>query len=1096
MMMMMMMTTMEAIFLTRNRNKLICKEGDLFGEIEKEDASPSREIEKPPEPETPSEIKPRTRTTSSGKKLPAGAVSLFGGANLFSNEEDSKERTIKEEGPIREEEDVKEINEDTKKPPPIVKGLFDDDDDDDDDNGSNLFDSKPKQANLQEPAKQKRKKTLELFDDKDDDGNLFNDGDKIPAAKSVTEPKKVEKKVPVEDAGGLFAASDKEKMETVPKREEKKTTSKPKVLSLFDDDDAEEEDWFDAIKPTQTPTSLPKDDKKAGNQKQNGPLFSDAQPIEAKAQLAKEKKPPKSKKVSLFDDDDDDLFGTPSSNKNTKDSGLKEKTTLKEKNVEKPEKEVEPKKTPKEAEQKKKDNKTSKEKKTDDLGVNPKTKSQKGRSFIDEYDNGLFGDDQDDLFTSPVKKPSVQAKDSTDKKKPKASAISFLDDDDDDDDDGVDIFGAGSRSGKSHIVKSASEPSQTPTSEEKWKVEISRNADGSKKAESMESSDNLGSVDDDNDDDLFSSKTASNEKKDPNLEQQKEAPKTTEIGENLSPQQKPKKLPGAVSLFGGIDPFAAKKTLRSPSKEEGKPTPAPDQDISKDDDPLATTMSNQQPKPVHSETTAQARGPSRSSKIEKKEITPQKEEVDGVQKESRNIPSIAFNPATFLPGATPPQRTFEPPPASFDDQPPLQTLTNPTKDRAKIQKKRRPPTRQLRQGLTSSEQSIGASIDVVGTTIDSAKSGGAKNPPASTSERKIDSEENRISTEKTIGGIKSLKVEDIFSDDDDDALFGSKRTQPVKQQEKKLDISTEKIDSRKPDIIDTTEEVKAEKMEANRPSTKRYNSDLFSDDRNDDDDIFNVAKAAPSKEESSKVDLNNSILNESKSSMGEEEVVNVETVKDTPQTKTLKVKEVNAKEANAEGANAKEANAKEAHAKEAHGEKESEDEDLFKPSEKREKKVVTKDSKEDGKVQGEEVSKVKKKKKEKASIFNEGVEDDLFSSTPKKQEDKMVTAKKTKKASKTVTDEDLFGDTGSIFDVPSKTKEKKKKKSDTGKDIFSSKDDDIFAKGSTSEKKVKTKKKTEKTERKTTGKASKSQVIDSDKKPDIFEDPLNALGGD
>ena len=53
----------------------------------------------------------------------------------------------------------------------------------------------------------------------------------------------------------------------------------------------------------------------------------------------------------------------------------------------------------------------------------------------------------------------------------------------------------------------------------------------------------------------------------------------------------------------------------------------------------------------------------------------------------------------------------------------------------------------------------------------------------------------------------------------------------------------------------------------------------------------------------------------------------------------------------------------------------------------------------------------------------------------------MVTTKKTKKASKTVTDEDLFGDTGSIFDVPSKTKEKKKKKSETGKDIFSSKDE-------------------------------------------------------
>ena len=69
------------------------------------------------------------------------------------------------------------------------------------------------------------------------------------------------------------------------------------------------------------------------------------------------------------------------------------------------------------------------------------------------------------------------------------------------------------------------------------------------------------------------------------------------------------------------------------------------------------------------------------------------------------------------------------------------------------------------------------------------------------------------------------------------------------------------------------------------------------------------------------------------------------------------------------------------------------------------------------------------------------VEDDLFSSTAKKHEDKMVTTKKTKKASKTVTDEDLFGDTGSIFDVPSKIKEKKKKKSETGKDIFSSKDE-------------------------------------------------------
>ena len=39
-----------------------------------------------------------------------------------------------------------------------------------------------------------------------------------------------------------------------------------------------------------------------------------------------------------------------------------------------------------------------------------------------------------------------------------------------------------------------------------------------------------------------------------------------------------------------------------------------------------------------------------------------------------------------------------------------------------------------------------------------------------------------------------------------------------------------------------------------------------------------------------------------------------------------------------------------------------------------------------------------------------------------------------------MTDEDLFGDTGSIFDVPSKAKEKKKKRSEGGKDVVSSKD--------------------------------------------------------
>ena len=51
---------------------------------------------------------------------------------------------------------------------------------------------------------------------------------------------------------------------------------------------------------------------------------------------------------------------------------------------------------------------------------------------------------------------------------------------------------------------------------------------------------------------------------------------------------------------------------------------------------------------------------------------------------------------------------------------------------------------------------------------------------------------------------------------------------------------------------------------------------------------------------------------------------------------------------------------------------------------------------------------------------------------------------------------------------------------------------DIFATGG-GERKAKTKKKAE---RKVAGKASKSQVNDNEKAPDIFDDPLNVLGGD
>ncbi|XP_046852963.1 WASH complex subunit 2-like isoform X2 [Xenia sp. Carnegie-2017] len=155
-------------------------------------------------------------------------------------------------------------------------------------------------------------------------------------------------------------------------------------------------------------------------------------------------------------------------------------------------------------------------------------------------------------------------------------------------------------------------------------------------------------------------------------------------------------LPGAVPLFGGTDIFAGKKSLKTKH----------DDDLFGDEDDLFASKSKpvvpSNTKPVKQDNNHLSRTSVLSSPLEETTATQKSLSLSSSIEKTSNVAKLqkkmTFNPATMLPGGTPPSRkpkhTAE---ANFDEPALMQTLESTNKERARLRGKRRPPTRQARQ---------------------------------------------------------------------------------------------------------------------------------------------------------------------------------------------------------------------------------------------------------------------------------------------------------------------------------------------------------------------------------------------------------------
>ncbi|XP_035760627.1 WASH complex subunit 2C isoform X5 [Neolamprologus brichardi] len=484
-------------------------EGDLFSEAPK----PAVSQEKKAVNESVKSTEESAEPTKSIKKIPIGAVSIFPESSLFSSGNNSESLESKQNGTPA----PKTTAPSKQVPVGAVRGgggLFDDEEDDDD-----FFSGKSlKKADSE---KSKPKKAVDLFsnDDDDDDGDIFSD--KFSAAPPPQNKKEVvaekekppEKKMPAgaistfgPGTKSLLSEGLKKRQPSTSEESEKaeenglppdvgsaadKQPQKPQTRGLFSDDDEDTQvfstniksqskpETTGQIKPAKAPLSLFDDEDEED-------LFASVAKSKPKPPQAKASTPQPTKPVSssLFSDDEDQWLSSKSSatKPETKTGGMKSSASA-------------PSSLP---------------------SAKPAQKST------------LFDDDEDDLF-APTKESS--------KTKPQRVALLFEDEGDDDEDKGS-LFGI-----KHAVNTNAATPAKRPDV-------TSQSSSVLQKSE-----------------EVAVSVTASKDK--PSVQEKSATKNTEPVTPPSSSEssESKKKPAGAVSLFGGINVLPNKPT-KSPLDED------------------------------------------------------------------------------------------------------------------------------------------------------------------------------------------------------------------------------------------------------------------------------------------------------------------------------------------------------------------------------------------------------------------------------------------------------------------------------------------------------------------------------------------------